>query len=151
MEPVSMTDDWKEVVARWVGESAFTGFNPAGGSVQMGSYQGQPGISPMEMLLLGVAGCTGMDIVSILGKKRQILTQFEVQVRGRRAEAHPRVYTEIEVIYHFWGDHIDQQAVEQAIQLSQDKYCSVSAMLSAVANFNTQYFIHSVEETSLVV
>jgi putative redox protein len=146
-----MTEEWKDVVAKWKGESAFTGSNPAGGTVQMGSYHGQPGISPMEILLLGVAGCTGMDIVSILGKKRQNITQFEVQVRGKRAEAHPRVYTEIEVIYHIWGNQIDQQAVEQAIQLSQDKYCSASAMLSAVAKFQTKYFIHRVEETSVVV
>lgn len=144
-----MTDDWKEVVATWKGESAFTGANLSGGSVQMGSFQGRPGISPMEMLLLGVAGCTGMDIVSILGKKRQVIHQFEVQVRGKRAEAHPRVYKEIEVTYHLWGDRIDHQAVEQAIHLSQDKYCSASLMLSAVAEIRTQYYLHSTEETSV--
>ena len=146
-----MTDDWREVVARWKGDAAFNGFNPAGVTVQMGPYKGEPGISPMEMLLLGVAGCTGMDIISILGKKRQIINRFDVQVRGKRAEAHPRVYTEIEVIYHLWGDQIDQKAVEQAIQLSHDKYCSASAMLSAAAKLSTQYVLHNTEETSLAM
>lgn len=146
-----MTEDWKEVVAKWKGESAFDGCNPTGGTVQMGSYHGQPGISPMEMLLLGVAGCTGMDVVSILSKKRQIIQRFEINVRGKRAEAHPRVYTEIELVYHIWGNQIDQLAVEQAIRLSQDKYCSASAMLSPVANISTKYFLHSIEEISLAM
>jgi len=117
-----MTEEWKEVVAAWVGELAFLGCNLAGGSVQMGAFHEQPGISPMEMLLLGIAGCTGVDVVSILEKKRQRINKFEVMVRGKRAEAHPRVYTEIEVSYHLWGDHIDSRAVEQAIQLTEDKY-----------------------------
>lgn len=146
-----MTAEWKEVVAAWGGESAFLGRNLVGGSVQMGAFQGQPGISPMEMLLLGLAGCTGVDVVSILEKKRQRVNKFEVMVRGKRAEAHPRVYTEIEVSYHLWGDHIDPRAVEQAIQLSEDKYCSASAMLSAVASIRSRYYLHRTEETSVVM
>jgi putative redox protein len=146
-----MADEWKEVVAEWIGESAFAGRNTTGGCVQMGSFQGQPGIGPMEMLLLGVAGCTGMDIVSILGKKRQKIDRFEVKVRGKRAESHPKVYTEIEVAYHLWGNQIDPRAVEQAVQLSEEKYCSASAMLSAVANMTTQYFLYNEDGTPLTV
>jgi putative redox protein len=141
-----MPDEWKEVAAEWLGESAFTGRNSAGGLVQIGTFQRQPGIGPMEMLLLGVAGCTGMDIVSILEKKRQILGRFEVRVRGKRAETYPMVYTEIEVTYHLWGEQIDPAAVEQAIHLSEEKYCSASAMLSAVAKLSSQYFLHTIEE-----
>lgn len=146
-----MTDEWKEVIAEWIGDTAFSGRIPAGGSVQMGAFQGQPGISPMEMLLLGIAGCTGVDVVSILEKKRQRIERFEVKVRGKRAETHPRVYTAIEVSYHLWGDHIDPWAIEQAIQLSEDKYCSASAMLSAVAKISSRYFLHKTEETSVVM
>ncbi len=146
-----MADEWKEVVAEWIGDSAFTGRNTAGGFVQMGALQGQPGIGPMEMLLLGVAGCTGMDVISILGKKRQKIDRFEVKVRGKRADSHPKVYTEIEVVYHLWGSQIDPRAVEQAIQLSEEKYCSASAMLSAMANISTQYHLYDSKENSLVV
>jgi putative redox protein len=141
-----MTEEWKTVVAEWVEDTAFIGRNPTGGSVQMGTIQGRPGVSPMELMLLGVAGCTGMDVVSILEKKRQKVNRFEVKVRGKRAESPPRVYTEIEVTYLLWGDQVDPQAVEQAIQLSQDKYCSASAMLAAMANISTQYHIYGKEE-----
>ena len=146
-----MTDEWKEVMAEWLGESAFTGRNSAGGCVQIGSFQGDAGIGPMEMLLLGVAGCTGMDIVSILDKKRQKIDKFEVKVRGKRADSYPKVYTEIEVFYQLWGDNIDPRAVEQAIKLSEEKYCSASAMLSAVANIRSDYIIYSLDESMHVV
>jgi putative redox protein len=134
-----MSGEWKEVVAVWRGESAFIGANQSGGSVQMGTLDGQPGISPMEMLLLGVAGCTGMDIVSILSKKRQKLIEFQVRVRGKRADQHPKIYTEIEVVYLLWGDQIDPKAVEQAIQLSEEKYCSASVMLRAAAKIHSSF------------
>jgi putative redox protein len=137
--------EWKEVVAEWAGGSAFIGRNQAGGSVQIGEIAGQPGIGPMEMLLLGAAGCTGMDIVSILGKKRQKIERFEVRVRGLRADEHPKVYTDIEVAYHLWGVDIEPAAVEQAIRLSEEKYCSASVMLRAVARITSIYELHAIE------
>jgi putative redox protein len=140
-----MTDEWKEVAAEWLEESAFAGRNMTGGCVQMGAFQGQPGVSPMELLLLGVAGCTGMDVVSIMEKKKQKIDRFEVKVRGKRADSLPRVYTDIEVTYHLWGSQIDPKAVEHAIQLSKEKYCSASAMLSAVANITTHYYLYDHE------
>jgi putative redox protein len=101
----------------------------------------------MEMLLLGLAGCTGMDVVSILKKKRQDLQAFKIRVRGKRAEQHPRVYTLIEVTYLLWGENLDAKAVERAIELSEKKYCSASAMLNAVAEIRSSYEIYAPEET----
>ena len=95
------------------------------------------------MLLLGVAGCTGVDIVHILGKKRIKLDQFEVRVRGKRTENYPQVYTEIEIEYLLWAENLDPKAVEQAIQLSEDKYCSASAMMSKTAEVRSNYRILS--------
>jgi putative redox protein len=138
-----MSSEWKEVVAEWCSEMAFVGRNETGGSVQMGTLAGQPGVSPMEMLLLGVAGCTGMDVVSILQKKQQDLKRFEVRVRGKRADDYPKVYKEIEIFYHLWGEAIDPTAVERAIQLSEEKYCSASAMLRAAAEIRSEYVIHA--------
>jgi putative redox protein len=136
-----MAEEWKEVVAEWEGESGFTGKNTAGGSIQIGTVNGRPGVGPMEMLLLGVAGCTGIDIVSILDKKRQNLQDFQIRVRGRRAKEYPRVYKEIEVTYLLWGTNIDSKAVEHAIQLSEEKYCSASIMMRAVADMHSTYHI----------
>lgn len=138
-----MSEQWREVIAEWQGEGGFVGHNTKGGSVLMGTLDGQPGISPMEMLLLGVAGCTGMDITSILLKKRQPLQDLRIKVRGKRAETFPMVFTEIEVTYHLVGEGLSPKAVEQAIQLSEEKYCSASAMLRAVAKFRSSYEILS--------
>jgi len=134
-----MSGNIREVVAEWQGESAFLGRNQAGGCVQLGSLNGAPGVSPMEVLLLGLAGCTGSDVVSILEKKRQTLQRFEIRVRGVRRETHPKIYTEIEVLYRLWGEALEPEAVEQAIQLSEKKYCSVSATVSATAEISTSY------------
>jgi putative redox protein len=141
----TMTDDWREIVAEWQGGLAFQGKNPAGAVVQMGSLGGTPGASPMEMVLIGLAGCTGMDVVSILEKKQQDVRGLQIVVRGKRAETHPRVYTEIELEYRVWGD-VDAVAVERAIALSEEKYCSVSAMLARAAKIITRYSILPVEE-----
>ena len=81
-----MDNPWREIEANWQGESVFIGTNPRGGTVQMGNREGSPGISPMELLLVGVAGCTGMDVASILAKKRQHLVELKVKVRGRMVD-----------------------------------------------------------------
>ena len=138
-----MSQDWKEVTAKWQGEMSFIGNNQTGGRVQMGAVDGQPGVSPMELLLLGVAGCTGIDIVHILGKKRIGLDNFEVNVRGKRADDYPMVYTEIEIEYILWAEDLDPKAVEQAINLSEEKYCSASAMMSKTAKMRSSYRILS--------
>ncbi len=136
-----MAEVWREIVAEWKGEIAFIGQNAAGATVQMGTLGDQPGISPMELLLMGVAGCTGMDIASILAKKREPLDALKVKVRGKRAETYPMIYTEIEILYLLWGDGLDPKAVEQAIQLSEEKYCSASAMMRGVAQIRSTYQI----------
>ncbi|MFC1996202.1 OsmC family protein [Chloroflexota bacterium] len=138
-----MNQVWREVSAQWQGEMSFVGKNQTGGSIQMGSIDERPGVSPMELLLLGVAGCTGIDIVHILSKKRINLERFEVSVRGKRADDYPKVYTEIEIKYLFWADELSPKAVEQAIQLSEDKYCSASAMMAKSAEIRSTYRILS--------
>ena len=99
------------------------------------------GPSPMELLLVGLAGCTGIDVVDILRKKRLDVKGLEVRVEGTRAETHPRVYTGIDVIYTVRGKNIPARAVEQAIHLSEDKYCGAGAMLAKTAKINHRYEI----------
>lgn len=132
----------REIRAEWQGEMAFIARNAEGGKAQMGTLDGTAGLSPMEFLLAGLAGCTGVDIVSILKKKRRSLKRFEVVVRGWRRDTHPKVYTRIEVTYRLWGDDLPATDVEQAIQLSKEKYCSASAMLGATAMIDYTYSIN---------
>ncbi len=97
--------------------------------------------SPMELLLVSLAGCTGMDVISILKKMRQDVKNFKVVVTGERAEEHPKVYTKINIHYHFEGNGIEKDKVERAIELSYTKYCSVSAMLKKSCDVSYTYEI----------
>jgi putative redox protein len=99
------------------------------------------GFSPMEMLLVGLAGCTGMDVISILRKKRQHVTGYEVHVQGIRAEEHPKVFIEISVEHVVIGHNIQTAAVERAIWLSETRYCGVEAMLGKAARIKNTYRI----------
>jgi putative redox protein len=132
-------DDWREIIVDWQGEGAFIGQNRSGGKVQMGKIDEQPGLSPMELVLAALGGCTGVDVASILEKKRQPLQELQIQVRGKRSETYPRKYTEIEVKYLLWGEGFDEEAVRQAIALSEEKYCSVSAMLKSSVKIEFSY------------
>jgi putative redox protein len=84
----------------------------------------------MELILMGLAGCTAMDVVSILQKKRQDVTAFEIQVHAERAEEHPRPFTHATLEYVVTGHHVDRDAVARAIELSLEKYCGAHATLS---------------------
>ena len=97
--------------------------------------------SPMELLLVALGGCTGADVVAILEKKRQRVTGYEIEVRADRRAEHPRIYTAIEVVHRVRGRAIDPKAVQHAIELSETKYCSVSAMLGASARLSMRYEI----------
>lgn len=95
------------------------------------------GMSPMLMLLVALGGCTGMDVVSILQKERQDLTGLSIEVNAERATDYPMVYTKINLIFRVKGHGVTREAVERAVQLSEEKYCSVGLMLSKTAEFVT--------------
>ena len=98
--------------------------------------------SPMELLLIGLCGCTGYDVVSILRKKREPFTSVEVLAKAERAADPPTVYTEIKLVYRV-GGKVSHKAVEDAVKLSEEKYCSVAAMLRQTAKIT--YEIEYVE------
>ena len=108
------------------------------------------GFRPMELLLVGLAGCTGMDVISILRKKRQQVTGYEVDVTGVRAEDHPMVFVEITVEHIVTGHHIQPEAVAHAIELSEGRYCGAGAMLGKVARLTHTYRIVEAVETLAV-
>ncbi|NOX61033.1 MAG: OsmC family protein [Chloroflexi bacterium] len=129
----------KTTTVRWIEDMTFAAETGSGHAVVMDGKTGA-GPSPMELLLVGMAGCTAVDVVSILKKQRQPLEGLEVRVEGRRADSHPKVYTHIAIEYIAHGD-IDEKKLERAIALSQEKYCSASIMLGKTALIETRYRI----------
>ena len=106
-----------------------------------GTYGTHTGPTPMELVLLGLAGCTGMDVISILEKMRQPMTNLQVRVSAERADSHPKVYTSIHVEYIVYGEGVEESALERAIELSETRYCSVSAMLRESAEITNSFRI----------
>jgi putative redox protein len=143
MSAENPTNLWKEINTCWNGADRYTAENKAGATVLMGRDRaGNPGIGPMEMLLAGLAGCTAMDIVEILKKKRQLPVDFKVKVRGnQKTDAYPKVFVEFQVEYLLWGENLVAKDVEQAIQLSEEKYCSVGGTLSKAGPIRSTYQI----------
>jgi putative redox protein len=123
----------------WTDGMQFVARAGDGPAVVLDSSDGGSGPSPMELVLIGVAGCTAFDVISIMQKKRAPIIDFKVNISGERAEEHPRRYTNIHIEYVLRGRDIKPKAVEQAIQLSQEKYCGASASLNA--EINTTYRI----------
>lgn len=125
--------------ATWIDKTRFTGISDSGHSIVVDGDK-KAGNSPMELVLIGLCGCTGYDVASILGKKREPFTSLEVRAEAQRAVSPPSVYTEIKLIYQVGGD-VSHKAVEDAVHLSKEKYCSVSAMLEKTAkiSFEIEY------------
>ena len=102
---------------------------------------------PLELFLMGLAGCSGMDVISILTKMRARLKDFRMELSAPRAEGQPQVFRKIEIVYHLYGDVSEKQA-ERAVSLSQDKFCSASAMLKPAVPIEHRIVIHR-EEAAL--
>ena len=104
-------------------------------------YGSNAGIRPKELILISLAGCTGSDVVAILQKKKVNFTGFEINIEAEQQEEHPQVYTKIHLEYVFYGKNIQEKDVERAIELSQTKYCSVTAMLQKAVTIEHSYKI----------
>lgn len=126
-----------KVSVTWTEPMRFDGAAEEGTTATMDAMPehggGGAGPSPMQMTLMALAGCTGMDVVSILRKMRAPLKGLIMHVEAERATEHPKVFTKIHVRYEFSGDGLQRDQVEKAVTLSQEKYCSVSAMLKKAA------------------
>ncbi len=125
-----------EARTTWIEKQRFDGVASSGHPIVIDGDKAA-GNSPMELVLIGLCGCTGYDVVSILEKKRESFTSFEVRAEAERASTPPSVYTEIKLIYRV-GGKVSHKAVEDAVRLSKEKYCSVSAMLQKAAKITTQ-------------
>lgn len=129
----------------WNGRLSFTGTAGSGFSVPLGTDPAvggdNDGFRPMALMAISLAGCTAMDVISILQKKRQQVTAFEVKVHTKQADTHPKVFTHMTVEYLFEGRDIDPAAVERAIELSSTKYCPAQHMLEKSVEIEHTYTI----------
>ncbi|HEX6711009.1 MAG TPA: OsmC family protein [Rubrobacter sp.] len=138
MERIDATDrDWESRASVSLAEGMHFLGEVDGFRVDLDADEGvggrDAGASPMHMLLLSLAGCTAMDVASILRKKREQVTGLSVEVQGKQRAEHPKVYESIEVLYRVRGRGVDPKAVDRAIELSQTTYCPVIAMLGETA------------------
>lgn len=119
--------------AIWTDNERYLGEATSRHAIVMDTASEKTASTPMEMVLIALCGCTASDVVGILKKKREPFTSLEVSAEGERAQGYPAVYTEIKLKYRVGGKNVSRKAVEDAVRLSKEKYCSVSAMLEKTA------------------
>jgi putative redox protein len=126
---------------KWDQQARFEGRASSGHAVTLDG-DSKAGSSPMELVLIALCGCTAYDVVSILQKKREPFTSVEVSAQGEKAPEPPRVYTEIKLVYRVAGK-VSRKSVEDAVRLSEEKYCSVAAMLNKTARITYEIQLDS--------
>jgi putative redox protein len=138
-----------EAKVTWKNNLSFTGSGddqytvPLDAEREVGGQE--EGFEPMQLIAIGLAGCTGMDVISILKKKQQDVTAFEVRVHAERATEFPKVFTHITLEYIVEGHNVDPKAVERSIELSATKYCPAQAMLSKACTIEHKVSIKNAE------
>jgi putative redox protein len=127
---------------QFAGDDLFIGISPSGHAQVLDTdHKRASAATPMELLLIALGSCTAVDVVSILRKKRERVTDYRVEVRGWRRDEHPRSYTRMEVRHILHGHNLSEKAVAQAIELSETKYCSVAATLRPAAEIISSFEI----------
>ena len=141
-----MSSNTYQAAVAWAGDDFFIGTPPSGHAQVIdskGDRKAAP--SPLEMLLVSVAACTAADVISILEKKRQDVTEYRVEIAGTRAEDHPRKFVAFHINHIVHGRSVSAKAVEDAVHLSDTKYCSVAATVRPTAEITTSFEIVEVE------
>ncbi|EOG1983015.1 hypothetical protein A0O00_16795 [Proteus mirabilis] len=134
-----------EARVKWVEDLSFVGESSSGHQVMMDGNSGDKAPSPMEMVLIAAGGCSAIDVVSILRKGRHQVTDCEVKLTSKRREEAPRLFTDINLHFIVSGKALTDKIVERAVQLSAEKYCSVSLMLGKAANITHSFEIKEPE------
>lgn len=138
-----------QITSKWVDGMCFVGTTAGGHSVVMEGMAAEGAVkrgpSPMEMLLLGVAGCSSIDVVMIAEKQRQKVIDCQATVTAKRADETPRVFTEIHIHFKVIGSGLSESAIAKAVELSAEKYCSASIMLGKAAKISHSFEIAEAE------
>ncbi len=137
-----MSVDNSKATVQLKGDNLFSVTTPSGHSITLDTdHDRNSAPTPMELLLVALGSCTAVDVISILRKKRQVVNDYRVEVRGERREEHPRSFKRMEVHHIVTGRNVSDQSVAQAIVLSEQKYCSVAATLRPTAAIVSSYEI----------
>ncbi|MBJ2118436.1 OsmC family protein [Proteus penneri] len=134
-----------EASVKWVEDLSFVGESSSGHQIMMDGNSGDKAPSPMEMVLIAAGGCSAIDVVSILRKGRHQVTDCEVKLTSERREEAPRLFTDINLHFIVSGKELTDKIVERAVQLSAEKYCSVSLMLGKAANITHSFEIKNAD------
>jgi putative redox protein len=132
----------KTAAVNWIEKNRLEGHTDSGQIVIMDTGPGATAASPAELLLQAAAGCTMMDCVMIITKSRRTLTKFRVDIKAEEAEGHPKVFKSIHLTYNFEGPDLDKVIIERAINLSEQKYCRIHAMLHNSVKITSSYNIN---------
>jgi len=137
-----MSDNIYKATIQYAGDDFFIGTTPSGHAQAIdvkGDRKSAP--TPMEMLLVSIAACTGADVISILEKKRQDVSDYKIEISGDRRDEHPRAFTKFHVHHIVYGRDVSERAVASAVELSDTKYCSVAATVRPAAEITTSFEI----------
>ncbi|MFT5846219.1 OsmC family protein [Psychroserpens sp.] len=136
-----------KVVTHWKGNLQFESDNPSGNLITMdtspenGGYNS--GVSPKAMMLSSLAGCSGLDVVSILKKMKMPFSDFRIDTYGELTDEHPKYYNKVSVEYHFYGNELDEKKIEKAVNMSIDTYCGVMEMFRRFSEVKTSIHYHN--------
>ena len=134
------------IKVRWIDGMKFYAVGDSGHGVLLDTSPDVGGddtaARPMEFFLFSLGGCTGMDVVSILQKMRVKPDEFWMEIASERRQEHPKYYTDVKIVYHFRGRDLPREKIEKAVNLSQNRYCSVSAMIKKFANLSYEIVLH---------
>lgn len=135
-----------KIVTHWHGNLTFESDNPSGKKIIMDTdIEGQNkrlGLSPKAMMLSSLAGCSGLDVISILNKMKSEVDDFKIEVIGELTDEHPKYYHKVTVDYHFYGADLNKDKCERAVKLSVEKYCGVMEMFRQFSSIETNIFYH---------
>ena len=136
-----------KVITHWKGNAQFESDNPSGKTLFMDTseeYGGHnSGLRPKAMMLSALAGCSGLDVVSILDKMKVKISDFRMDTYGELTEEHPKYYHTVSVEYHFYGENLDENKIKKAVNLSIEKYCGVMEMFRRFAKVKTSIHYHN--------
>lgn len=136
-----------KVITHWKGNSQFESDNPSGKTLFMDTSEENgghnSGLRPKAMMLSSLAGCSGLDVVSILDKMKVQISDFRIDTYGELTDEHPKTYHTVSVEYHFYGDNLDEGKIKKAVDLSIEKYCGVMEMFRQFAKVNTSIHYHN--------
>lgn len=139
--------DTHKVLTSWKGKMQFESDNPSGDTFLMdaGPDNGGEGsgLRPKAMMLSSLAGCTGLDVASLIEKMKLNVEDFKIETEGDLTEEHPKTYHTVRVSYHFYGKNLDEKKLERAVNLSVDKYCGVMEMFRQFAQVETKIYYHT--------